>query len=512
MTATAFAAIYSIRRKSNKPDNVVHVPFLAGIPLLGNTMELLANTPRLLDWVVERTQEYGGNPFAVKILGKNDMIYTSKPEHFEQVLREQSSNFDRGDVLHDVFADFMGENILLVNGDRWKYHRKVLVNLFSARALRDFMTPIIQKNIRVLQDILSQTSETEHPIDFHKLINKFTLETFAEIGFGRKLGKLTSPDDHPFELAFDEANHISANRLTAPTWLWKLQRWLNVGDQRRLREDMVVINEFLMDTIATMMDRRESNDQPANRDILSIILDTMKSSGQTITPADIRDIVFTGMIAGRDTTADTLSWLVHVLHYHPQVVEKLCEEIRTKLPKFAESETSELVESETYVPSMEEVQGLPYLEATIRELLRLYPAAPHVGYHCIRDTVFPDGTFIPADASIILAFYSAARLESAWGSDAASFVPERFLDKESGEVLQMPPTKFVAFSAGPRVCVGRNLALLELKLVTSCLVNRFRLKEVSGQEVTYRRGVTIGMKNPLLMKVERVAVSPAAKA
>ncbi|KAG3060478.1 hypothetical protein PI125_g24876 [Phytophthora idaei] len=106
----------------------------------------------------------------------------------------------------------------------------------------------------------------------------------------------------------------------------------------------------------------------------------------------------------------------------------------------------------------------------------------------------------------MLSLYSAARLESVWGPDAASFVPERFIDAGTVELVQMSSTPFVAFSAGPRVCVGRTLAMLELKLVTTCLVARFQLEEVDGQNFSYSRGVSLGTTNPLLMKVERIPV------
>ncbi|KAG6943240.1 hypothetical protein JG688_00017704 [Phytophthora aleatoria] len=498
--ATAVVTLSSMcRKKSSPPDGVTPVSFLPGIPLLGNTLEMVANILRIQDWISGHFQERNGKPIGVRLVGKNKLIYLAKPEHFEQVLKLQSGNFNKGIDVHVVFSDFMGNGILLVNGDRWKYHRKVLVNLFSARALRDFMTPVVQKNVQVLMDILAHASETGDELDIYKLMNKFTFETFAEIGFGQKLGNLKSPDDHPFEVAFDQAHHICTERFSFPVWLWKLKRWLNVGSERLLRNYMVVINEYLMETISTAMNRRRAQEgdyQPVNKDIVSIILESMEKSGQTITPSDIRDIAFAGMIAGRDTTADALSWLMHELHHHPRVVKKLREELITKLPQFGYSES--------YVPSMDEVQDLPYLEATIREVLRLFPPVPIIPYHCYRDTVFPDGTFIPADSAVLLSPYSTARLESVWGSDASSFVPERFLDTKSEELLKVATTEFAAFSAGSRVCVGRNLAMLELKLVVSCLVSYFRLVEVSGQNVTHGNGVTIRMKNPLMMKVERV--------
>ncbi|KAF4038637.1 Cytochrome P450 [Phytophthora infestans] len=266
---------------------------------------------------------------------------------------------------------------------------------------------------------------------------------------------------------------------------------------------MAVIDKFLMGTIVGAMERHQHGDRSVKRDIVSIILDTMETSGQTITPGDIRDIVFAGMIAGRDTTADALSWLMHTLHNNPRVARKLRKEILAALPKFAESES--------YVPSIDEVQGLPYLEATIRELLRLKPSVPTIPYHCTRDTVFPDGTFVPARTGVMLSLYAMARLENVWGPDAASFVPERFIDAETGDLVQISPTPFVTFSAGPRVCAGRTLAMLELKLVATCVVARFHLEEADGNDVTYSRGASLGMKNPLLMKVERIHVESNSK-
>ncbi|ETN16846.1 hypothetical protein PPTG_05945 [Phytophthora nicotianae INRA-310] len=298
--ATAVVTLFSIYKKSSPPDGITPVPFLAGIPLLGNTLDMVANIPRIQDWISDHFQERSGKPFGVRLVGKNKVIYLAKPEHFEQVLTKQASNFNKGIDVHVVFSDFMGNGILLVNGDRWKYHRKVLVNLFSARALRDFMTPVVQKNVQALMQILSQASASGDELDIYKLMNKFTFETFTEIGFGRKLGNLKSLDDHPFEVAFDQAHQICSERFSYPVWLWKLKRWLNVGSERLLRDYMVVINQYLMETISSAMNRRsthEGDNQPVNKDIVSIILDSMEKSGQTITPSDIRDIAFAGMIA-----------------------------------------------------------------------------------------------------------------------------------------------------------------------------------------------------------------------
>ncbi|GMF12207.1 unnamed protein product [Phytophthora lilii] len=217
LAAAALYGISSWRAKcqaDKKLEGATRVPFLAAMPLLGNTLEVAANTNRFQDWVAERSKERDGQPFAVRLLGKNDVIYTARPNHFEQVLKEQSDNFNKGIAMYEVYADFMGEGILLTNGDRWKYHRRVLVNLFSARALRDSMTPVIQRNVQLRMGILSRASESKEALNMYKLMNKFTFETFAEIGFGRKLGNLSSLEDHPFELALTK--HIESVATDLP--------------------------------------------------------------------------------------------------------------------------------------------------------------------------------------------------------------------------------------------------------------------------------------------------------
>jgi len=185
-----------------------------------------------------------------------------------------------------------------------------------------------------------------------------------------------------------------------------------------------------------------------------------------------------------------------MLSENPNVETRLRSELLTHMPK--------LVKDPEYVPTAEELSGVYYLEATIRELLRLLPAGPLIATHCVKDTVFPDGTFVPKHTDIGIAFYTIGRLTNVWGEDALEFKPERFLDAETGEVLKMSSTKFCAFSAGPRVCVGRNLAFLEMKIVIANILSRFHLVPEPGQTPAYTQGITLGMQNPLMMRVKAV--------
>ncbi|GMF34121.1 unnamed protein product [Phytophthora fragariaefolia] len=492
---SAVTAVRFIRQFSSKTFSPP-LPYLPScVPVVGNTLALACNMSRYHQWLADHALSRDGNPFALHLLGKNDVMYLSRPEHFEEILKAQNSNFIKSDSIREIFDDFLGESIVLLNGELWHFHRKVFANLITTKALREYMTPVIKEKMLFLQNVLREASKKKQSLDMYKLMRQFTLDTFTEIGLGCKLELLTSVNEHPFELAFDDANRISSERFTKPTWLWKFQRYLNIGSERRLREAIDEVDKFIVDLIMNAMGQvkrtkaEEAEDHPMFKNIMAILL----SKKETIAPTQVRDIVLTGLEAGRNTTSDTLAWFFHSLSHHPQVETKLRTEVVSRLPK--------LTESDCYVPSYEEIQDLPYLEATIREVFRLHPSVPSIPYHCRRDAVLQDGTFIPAGMDVFLHLYAAGRLPSLWGADAAEFVPERFIDTNTGKLL---PEKYSPFSSGHRICVGRNLAMLELKIAIATIVSRFHLSEAPGQDVQPILDITLTMKNALIMSVDEV--------
>ncbi|KAH7460776.1 Cytochrome P450 86A7 [Phytophthora ramorum] len=486
-----------------KPKRVRYLP--SKIPVLGNAIELLSNAERMHDWIADQIVPFDGEPFTLSLPGKDDMMFIAKPEHIEQVLKTQFDNFPKSQHIHDLFFDLLGDGVVITNGETWKRQRRVLVNLFSARALREHMTPISQKYVVQLRKIFEEAAASKEPMDAFGLMHRYTLDVFAEIGFGTEM-KLLEGRYQPFAEAIEESQYIVSARFKQPDALWKIKRWLNIGSEKKLRHAVQVIDEHVMGIISGAIQRRQQRVEaarsgkeakPVDRDIVSIILDSMESNNQVVDPVEVRNIAAAALIAGRDTTADALGWLIHVLSENPRVEAKLRSELLAHLPKLATDID--------YVPSAEELSQVHYLEATIRELLRILPAGPAIATHCVRDTVFPDGTFVPKNTDIGISFYTTGRLSGVWGEDVSEFKPERFLDADTGEVVKVSSSKFCAFSAGPRICVGRNLAFLEMKIVIANILGRFHLVPEPGQKPAYTQGITLGMQTPLMMRVEAVS-------
>lgn len=476
------------------------------IPIVGNALELLGNSERLHDWIADHIVPHNGEPFMLRLPGKDDMLFLAKPEHIEAVLKTQFDNFPKSQHIHNVFFDLLGDSIVTTNGETWKRQRRVLVNLFSARALREHMAPISQKYLVQLRHLFTGAASNKASLNVFGLMHCYTLDVFAEIGFGTEM-KLLGGRCEPFAKAIEESQYIVSARFKQPDALWKFKRWLNIGSERKLRRAVEIINEHIMRIISEAIRRRQERHeairqgkdvQSIDRDIVSIILGSMASDHHEVDPVEVRNIAVAALIAGRDTTADALSWLFHMLSENPRVETKLRSELLKHMPKLAAS-----IE---YVPSTDDISKVHYLEATIREALRIMPVGPLIATHCTRDTVFPDGTFVPKDTDIGIAFYTTGRLTNVWGQDALKFKPERFLDPETGDVRNIASSQFCAFSAGPRTCVGRNLAYLEMKMVIANIVSRFHLVLEPGQpKPAYTQGITLGMQTPLMMRVEAIA-------
>jgi len=468
------------------------------LPVLGNTLDMAQNGSRIHDWFEEQVRASGGHPVVLRVIGHPPTVLISTPHQYEEVARTRFEAFGKGPSVHDLLRDVLGDSILTVDGEEWKFHRRIMVGLFSQRALRGTMTQTLQKHARLFEGLLTDhIGGDSKPIDLFRELHRFTLNAFSEIAFGVDVHELPSDERLDFEEAFAFAQHRPTARYMEPTPFWYLLRYLNLGAERKLSKSMRVINSLVLRLIRESMDRPRGN----GKDLVSLILDHVDSEKHSIEANTVRDMVVTALVGGRDTTADSMSWFFHMLSGHPLVEQEIRAELRERIPQ--------LFSDPEFVPAMDDVAKLPYLEASIRELLRLYPPAGYLIRHCFEDTVLDDGMFVAKDWMVGLPLYAMGRQTRIWGEDALEFKPERFLDQDElangvKKLGTQLASKFLAFHTGPRLCVGRDLAMLQMKILISTVVSRFHVEELPGLEVTYTPSVTLTMKNPLLMRVTRV--------
>eukprot|EP00644_Phytophthora_capsici_P009777 jgi/Phyca11/9285/fgenesh1_pm.PHYCAscaffold_35_\ len=452
------------------------------LPLLGETYAAIKHADHYYDWEAQWTEKMEGRPWIFHVVGRPVEFVIGRPEIIEDVLVTQFKSFGKGEYVHQVLSDLLGDGIFAVDGHKWMQQRKR------------------PENVHTLNEILQRAMETRESVELFRLFNRFTFETISEIAFGVKFGGLATEKEHPVETAFNYAQQRLFERFLEPTWLWKLQRWLHVGGERELKAHLEIIDKTCYDIISRSINERHLGDirDGHKRNIISLVLDgASDDEAKEPDPKYLRDIVVSFMTAGRDSTTAALTWFFYAVSQHPKVESKIRQEITAKIP--------ELMSGDIPSPSLAQVNELVYLEATVKESLRLYPAVPSNIREALDDVVLCDGTVVKAGEAVSWSSYSMGRMPHVWGPDAKEFKPERWIDPDTGKLVAVSPYKFTLFNAGLRSCLGTKLAMMEVKITAASVLSKYHLTVVSGQDISYRLGLSLAMKNGLNINVEAIS-------
>ncbi|KAF4318544.1 hypothetical protein BBO99_00008285 [Phytophthora kernoviae] len=454
------------------------------LPVLGNTLDLMwFQKHRLHDWFTEQSLASGGKPWLLTMTGQLPRIVVTSPEAYQDIFKTQFDVFGRGSGK--IGLDILGEGIFNVDGDKWRHQRRVTSHLFSMHMLKNCMNAVIREKSVKLRDVLAECAEKGDPVSMKSLLSKFTADVFTQIGFGVDLKGLDGPENVESSHPVDTALQVIQIRLQSPMWIWKLRRFLNIGSERKLRDSMKVvydsIQQIMTQSVAGKKKRESYSSSKCNPDIedkssQKDLMTLMLQSSDFTDPREVRDVAVNFYAAGKDTTAFSLSWFIVMVNRHPRVLCKVRQELRAVVPQ--------LFTGELDTPTLEHLQQLTYLEAALKESLRLNSL---VVYRLAnRDTTLSDGTFVTKGSRVLFSMYASARLPSVWGPDAAEYKPERWIDEQTGKSKAMPPYQFVSFSAGARQCIGMRLAMMEMLTVLAVIFSRFDIQTVQNAfDITY---------------------------
>ncbi|KAI3444663.1 hypothetical protein Pfo_001328 [Paulownia fortunei] len=421
-------------------------------------------------------------------------IYTTEPRNIEHILKTNFSNYSKGQYNQDIWTDLFGQGIFVVDGEKWRQQRKLASFEFSTRVLREFSCSVFRKNAAKLLSTIYELSKQNQAFDVQAQLMRCTLDSIFKVGFGVDLDCLqgSNAEGNEFIKAFDDSNELVYWRYADP--LWKLKRYLDIGGEATLKKNIKFIHNFVDNVIRTKREQMEKEQQCNDKeDILSRFLVESKKDPGTMTDQYLRDIILSFMIAGKDTTANTLSWFIYILCKNPLIQEKIAQEVGKVISSpQSEASFSNFVESITY----EALEEMHYLHATLTETLRLYPAVPVDGRCAETDDTLPDGFRLKKGDGVYYMAYAMGRMPYIWGYDAEEFKPERWL--KNGMFQPESPFKFVAFNAGPRTCLGKDFAYRQMKIVSAALLHffRFRLSD-DTENVTYRTMLTLHISGSL---------------
>src|SRR5438552_9711103 len=225
---------------------------------------------------------------------------------------------------------------------------------------------------------------------------------------------------------------------------------------------------------------QKKRDEREHHDVLSMLLSAQdgEQPETKLTDKQVHDHILTFLAAGHETTAIALTWTFHLLSEHPQVREKLLDEMRTVLAG--------------RTPSADDLARLPYLDWVLSESMRLYPPA-WMQMRFVAKEVELDGVHLPVGTLLMLSQWVIHRLPEIWG-DPEAFRPERW-NPENGQ--QIPPGGYFPFGGGPRMCIGMPFAQLEAKLILATIFQNYTPQVVPGYKPGLQPTITLRPKRNL---------------
>ncbi|KAJ6328492.1 hypothetical protein OIU77_010226 [Salix suchowensis] len=454
-------------------------------PVNGTVFRQLFHFNRLYDYQTEVARKQ--KTFRLLAPGQSE-LYTTDIRNIEHVLKTKFDKYRKGKYDQDIVTDLFGNGIFAVDGDKWRQQRKLASFTFSTRVLRDFSCSVFRRNAAKLVRNITEMAIVDQIFDMQDTLMRCTLDSIFKVGFGVELNCMegSSKEGTEFMKAFDDSNALVYWRYVDP--MWKLKRYLNIGSEASLTKNIKIIDAFVTNLIRTkrklLAEERLWNDK---EDILSRFLVESRKNSEEMNDKYLRDVILNFMIAGKDTSANTLSW------------KKVAQEVRD-----VTSSQDDVVNVEEFTANITDttLEQMYYLHAALTETLRLYPAVPVDGRCAEVDDILPDGFRMKKGDGLYYMAYAMGRMPYIWGEDAEDFRPERWLN--NGVFQPESPFKFIAFHAGPRICPGKDFAYRQMKILAIALLRFFRFKLADDtRKITYRTMFTLHINGSLHLRAIR---------
>ncbi|KAJ6561523.1 cytochrome P450 [Mycena vulgaris] len=505
-----FAALWILRRR-RWASNIDGPPSQS--LLLGNLLQMIAPATGR-DWQVDAGNKYGG---VVKIKGllNQPSLLVSDPVALHHILVKEPTVFEEWaaftDLPHSACLStnslLFGEGLIATIGEQHQKQRKMLNPVFSWKHIRS-MAPTffaIAKERQLEQSIQTQIANGPQDIEMTASLTRTALEFIGQNGLGHSFGSSggnSSESKNAFAEAIRELAATVSVFVPAAPFLPLLVRLGSARLRRRILEMMpfslIQKLRYIVDIMASQMEqifheKRDSlsqaePDETEHHDIMAILLKANKNSSasERLSDKELLGQMATLVFTATDTTSGAISRLLHLLAQHPEVQDKLFEEISAH-------------EEE---PDCDTLSSLPYMDAVIRETLRVY--VPH---ETTEDTSLPllypvrgtDGRdlssiHVPKGTDVCISILGANHHRATWGEDASEWKPERWLSPLPDSVtanrsISGVYSHMMTFLSGKRACIGFSFSQMEMKVVLFCLLRSFEFSLVPNKEIGWNMGV-----------------------
>ena len=431
------------------------VSFLAG---------LLGSPSGWLELLVRCARDYGDLAFFRLITIPCCLI--NSPDAIEYVLVGGNANFTKSEDYR-ALSYMLGEGLLTSEGDFWKRQRRLIQPAFHRERMLSYGRTMTEHTSRMLDGW--RDGEVR---DIHRDTMMLTLDIVAECLFSANIRESAGVVGEAIKAVMDRF-------VTMATLGFLLPAWMPFVGSLHLRRNLRALDQIVYGIIRG----RRANPQPAN-DLLGMLLEARDENGEGMPDAQLRDEVMTLLLAGHETTANTLTWTLYLLAQSPEIQAQLQNEVDAVL--------------NGRTPEASDADQLRFTSMALKESMRLYPPAWGIGRKAIHS--FNVGGYrVPAGTNVFIVQWIVHR-------DARYYPePERFDPSRWDDRMHPPPPKFTyfPFGGGPRVCVGAGFATMEASLILASLLQRFRFELETNETVEILPSLTLRPRRGLRLRIKK---------
>nr|WP_290665614.1 cytochrome P450 [Ardenticatena sp.] len=407
-----------------------------------------------------------GDVVAIQFPGRT-ITLVAHPDGVQHILRDNHQNYVKSEAYQRISL-VLGKGLITAEGDHWRRQRHLIQPVFTPRHVNHFAATMLT-HIRAFLATWRRI-EDRQTIDISQEMMRLTLDIIADTMFGADVSDAVPA----VRAALNEVMKFARTRMPLAFYP---ERWIPTPAGRRFTRAVAALDDIVYRFI-----EQRRRDQTEREDLLGLLMRaTYEDDGTFMNDKMLRDEVMTIFLAGHETSATALTWIWMLLSQHPATRRRLYEELDHVL--------------DGRLPTLDDLPHLRYTEAIVKEAMRLYPPAWVVGRQARDDDVVM-GYHIPAGMFVVTSQYVTHRHPAFW-DNPEGFDPERWLDAQ-----RQPAHRFAyfPFGGGPRICIGKHFAMLEIMLVLASLAQFYELDLVPGHPIALQPSVTLRPAHGMMMR------------
>ncbi|KAE8057380.1 hypothetical protein FH972_014081 [Carpinus fangiana] len=470
----SFLFVRHWKRSKNSP--------ITNWPVVGMVPGLLRNASNVFECTNRVLKHYGGT---VEVKGLwfagMDFIITSDPMNVNHILCKNFVNYEKGSEIREILEP-LGDGLINSDSDWWAYQRKMTHSLIKNSKFELFLEKVVrQKAVNGLIPVLDHVSEAEIEVDLQEIFKRFTFDNscLMVLGFDPTSLSVDFPE-RTYAKAFDEIEEATLYRHIPPKWCWKLQRWLQLGQEKKLRKAWETFDGFLYHCISS---KREELSRCSRTQL--------EEEGEF-------DLLTAYIMQAEKGDMGALAWFFWLVATHPSVEMKILEEMTENIAVKDDKKKDNCF-------GTQQLDKQVYLHAALCEALRLYPVVAFDPRTATGVDTLPSGHRIDQNTKIIIFIYAMGRMEEIWGNDCLQYKPKRWISKQGG-IVSVPSYKFSAFGGGPRSCLGKAMAFIQMKIVATAILRNYHVQVVQDHPVSPSVSVVLHMKHGLKVRITKRSV------